>query len=205
MSQPFTDRQALERHVGQHLTEIMQAIEAAQGDAALFPTGLTPAMMRALSFARGARPPLMAEPEPETADQTVDRLCRAVDAERDRRTALDFVYDFGATPAVDDQGEEIEAGERHLQMRAEDRGNWQALQGAALTAVVSGQPDAIMPMRAEDNWNIQTTAAQVLQVLAEMIGHGAALLFHGGALKSAIRAAEDPTTVDIMAGWPEQS
>lgn len=57
-------------------------------------------------------------------------------------------------------------------------------------------------MRAEDNWNIQTTAPQVLQVLAAMITHGSALLFHGGALKSAIRSAEDPASIDIMDGWP---
>lgn len=129
-------------------------------------------------------------------------ICRQIDAERDRRTALDFAYDFGATPAVDDSGAQIAAGERLLQMRPEDQRNWQALQGAALTAIVSGAPDTTLPMRAEDNWNIQTTAAQVLQVLAAMTAHGADLLFHGGALKSQVRAAVDPSSVDWMSGWP---
>ena len=59
-----------------------------------------------------------------------------------------------------------------------------------------------LPMRAEDNWNIQTTAALVLQVLAAMTAHASALLFHGGALKSQVRAAADPTSVDWMIGWP---
>lgn len=140
--------------------------------------------------------------DPPQIAPTVDELCAAVDAERDRRTSRDFAYDFGVTPALDDNGAEIEAGVRHLQMRPEDRANWQALQGAALTAVVSGQPDVILPMRAEDNWNIQTTAPQVLQVMATMITHGSALLFHGGALKSAIRSAEDPASINIMDGWP---
>lgn len=131
-----------------------------------------------------------------------DRLCAAVDAERDRRTALDFAYDFGSAPAINGAGQSIEAGVRRLQMRSNDRANWQALQGAALTAVVSGAPATVMPMRAEDNWNIQTTAAEVLQVLAAMTAHGAALLFHGAALKDAIRSAADPSEVDIAAGWP---
>ncbi|MCO8030511.1 hypothetical protein NI454_11180 [Brevundimonas diminuta] len=65
-------------------------------------------------------------------------------------------------------------------MRPEDQRNWQALQGAALTAIVSGAPDTTPPLRAEHNWNIQTTATQVLQVLAAMTAHAPVLLFHGG-------------------------
>ena len=131
------------------------------------------------------------------------RRCAQVDAERDRRMAQDFAYDFGETPAVNDAGEEIAAGERLLQMTPLDRANWQTLQGAALTAVISGAAETVLPMRAEDNWNIKTTAFQVLQVLAAMTQHGAALLFAGGAIKSAIRAAEDPASIDITEGWPE--
>ena len=72
----------------------------------------------------------------------------------------------------------------------------------ARTAIVSGAPDTTLPMRAEDNWNIQTTAAQVLQVLAAMTAHASSLLFHGGALKSQMRAAADPASVDWTTGWP---
>lgn len=132
---------------------------------------------------------------------SVEQLCVLIDAERDRRTAEDFAYDFGATLALDDTGAEIAAGIRQLQMRAEDQRNWQALQGAALTAVVSGAPESVLPMRAEDNWNIQTTATQVLQVLAAMTAKGSALLFYGGALKSQQRAVY-PTVIDHMEGWP---
>ena len=139
--------------------------------------------------------------EPEPVMPTVEQLCAAIDAERDRRMALDFAHDFGATPALDDTGAEIEAGVRLMQMRPEDQRNWQALQGAALTAVVSGAPETILPMRAEDNWNIQTTALQVLAVLAAMTAKGAGLLFHGGALKSQQRAIY-PEAVDISTGWP---
>lgn len=140
--------------------------------------------------------------EPEPPALTAEEICRQIDAERDRRTALDFAYDYGETPALDDTGAEIAAGVRLLQMQPEDRANWQALQGAALTAVVSGVPETILPMRSEDNWNIQTTAAQVLQVLAAMTANRAALLFHGGALKSQQRAVY-PAIIDRMVGWPE--
>lgn len=132
---------------------------------------------------------------------TVDELCALIDAERDRRTAQDFAYDFGETLALDDAGAEIAAGVRQLQMRPEDQRNWQALQGAALSAVVSGAPNTILPMRAEDNWNIQTTALQVLAVLAAMTEKGSRLLFHGGALKSQQRASY-PVVIDRMEGWP---
>lgn len=157
---------------------------------------------RSLSFS-STTAALLTPPEPATQEEIVARRCAQVDAERDRRMAQDFAYDFGETPAVNDAGEEIAAGERLLQMTPLDRANWQTLQGAALTAVISGAAETVLPMRAEDNWNIKTTAFQVLQVLAAMTQHGAALLFAGGAIKSAIRAAEDPASIDITEGWPE--
>lgn len=200
----FSNRAAVEAAVRSCFTDVATILGSAKTDAALYPEGLPAHIDRALRFS-STMASTLAPAEPAMPEQVVASLCAAVDAERDRRLALDFTYDFGETPAVDDGGVEIEAGERHLQMRESDRANWQALQGAALTAIVSGQPNTVLPMRAEDNWNIQTTATQVLQVLAAMTAHGAALLFHGGALKSAIRAAEDPASIDILTGWPEAS
>lgn len=155
--------------------------------------------------AHGIVRPVVPPPAP-----TAEDICRMIDAERDRRTALDFAYDFGTTLAFDDErttkgpgfGQEIAAGVRLLQMRTEDQDNWRTAQGAALTAKVLGAPGAIQPMRAEDNWNVQTTADQVLHVLSQITAHGAALLFYGGALKSKVRAAADPSSVDWMTGWP---
>lgn len=148
--------------------------------------------------------------EPEAPAPTAEGICRQIDAERDRRIALDFAYDFGTTLAFDDErttkgpgfGQEIAAGVRLLQMRTEDQDNWRTAQGAALTAVISGAPDTTLPMRAEDNWNVQTTADQVLHVLSLITAHASALLFHGGALKSQVRTAADPSSVDWMTGWP---
>lgn len=133
----------------------------------------------------------------------------AIDAERDRRQQLDFSHDFGAVDAIDDFGAEIEAGVRILQMRSADQLNWGFLQSQALAAVVAGGAATLMPMRAEDNWNVQTTASQVLAVTAAMFARNAILLFYGGQLKSQARvaiAAGDHAVlaaVPIETGWPE--
>lgn len=200
----FGTKAAVEEAIRSRFSEISAILSAVGVNPALYPAGLPASLERAMRFS-ATMASTLTPPEPLTPEEVVARLCMAVDAERDRRLALDFTYDFGETQAVDDSGAEIEAGERRLQMGPLDRSNWQTLQGAALTAVTSGQPATVLPMRAEDNWNIRTTAAQVLQVLAAMTAHGSALLFHGGALKTAIRTAEDPSSIDIMAGWPEPS
>lgn len=134
-------------------------------------------------------------------------LLNAITAERDARNAEDFVWDFGSTVAVDDFGAEEPAGERALQMRPEDQRNWAALQGQAVAAVMNGAPDHIMPMRAGDNANIQTTAAETLAILAAMSARSTANLFRGGRLKSEVRAAvaaDDAAALDaldISTGW----
>lgn len=139
--------------------------------------------------------------EPEPVVVTVEQLCAAIDAERDRRLDTDFVFDFGATLAVDDGGTEIAAGERALQMRPLDVSNWLALYSVATVAVMSGNGAAVLPMRAEDNWNIQTPATQVLDALTAAFARGSALTMAGGAIKSQQRAAY-PEVIDITLGWP---
>lgn len=138
----------------------------------------------------------------EVRPVSVEEACARVDAERDRRLALDFAYDFGATLAIDDAGTEIEAGVRALQMAPANRADWQTVHGLALAAIISGSPTAVMPIRCEDNWNVQTTALEIVACLTAATLRGSALVFHGGALKTAIWAAEDPTAIDIMVGWP---
>lgn len=132
-------------------------------------------------------------------------MLAAIDAERDRRQQLDFTYAFGELAAIDDVGQSIAAGDRELQMRLADQLNWQALQSQAVVAVMAGQGGALMPMRAEDNWNVQTTAADVLTVTSAMFMRNAGLLFFGGALKSQVRAAANGSALDainISIGWP---
>lgn len=191
----------VEQAVQAALSTVVGVLASARDNRTLYPDGLPAKLERALSFSSSTTA-MLTPPEPASPEEIVAQRCAQVDAERDRRMAQDFAYDFGKTPALNELGEEIAAGERLLQMTSLDRANWQTLQGAALTAVISGAPETTLPMRAEDNWNIQTTAEQVLAVLAAMTQHGAALLFAGGAIKSAIRVAEDPTSIDIMDGWP---
>lgn len=140
--------------------------------------------------------------EPEPVEKTVEELCAEVDAERDRRNQSDFNYHFVDTLAINDHGEAIDAGVRAFQMSLSDQLNWNVLRGEALSAIISDQGNVIMPMRAEDNWNVQTTAQQTLAVLSAMTQRGSLLLFYGGMLKSQLRQAEDPSAIDIYAGWP---
>lgn len=133
-------------------------------------------------------------------------MLTAADARRDECQQSDFTYDFGEIEALDDAGQSIPAGERALQMRYDpDQRNWQALQSQAVLAVMAGQGTTVMPMRAEDNWNVQTTASDVLAATTAMFLRNAAILFHGGALKSQIRAAGSGSALDainITTGWP---
>lgn len=133
-------------------------------------------------------------------------LLRAIDAERDRRQQLDFVQDFGELEAVNDALQTIAAGTRQLQMRFDrDQLNWQALQSQALLATVAGHGDAVLPMRAEDNWNIQTQASDVLNVTTAMFARNAQILFFAAGLKTQVRAASTGAALDalnILVGWP---
>lgn len=131
-------------------------------------------------------------------------MLRQIDLKRDELQQADFVHDFGAIEAIDDFGLVIAAGERLLQMRPEDRTNWQDLRSEAALVPAEARATTLMPMRAEDNWNIQTSAADVLAVTSAMFARNAGYLFRGGVMKSRTRAAEDHAaldTIDIEAGW----
>lgn len=144
--------------------------------------------------------------EPIPLEERKAALLVAVDAERDRRQQLDVVYNFGEIVAIDDAGNEAPAGPKALQMKFEpDQRNWLGLQSQALAAVISGQGEMIMPMRAEDNFNVQTTAVQVLGATAALFARNAAILFFGGQLKTQVRNAPSGEALDainIGIGWP---
>lgn len=144
--------------------------------------------------------------EPIPLDARKAAILTAIDTERDRRQQLDFAYDFGDTPAINPAKETVTAGVKALQMRFDpDQRNWQALQSQAVVAVIMGQPEALAPMRVEDNWNVQTSALQVLEVTAAMVARNGAILFFGGDLKDQVRAAATGSALDainINIGWP---
>lgn len=137
----------------------------------------------------------------------LDALLRDIDTKRDELQQADFEYDFGELLAIDDFDNELPAGIRRLQMRPEDRANWGDLQAQAMVAGMANLPDTLLPMRAEDNFNVQTTAGDVLVVTSAMFARNAGYLFKGGALKSRARqavAADDAEAfdlIDIEAGW----
>lgn len=143
-------------------------------------------------------------PPPLAQVQAAELL--AIDAERDRLQQLDLPYDFGDTIAINDAGDQEEAGIRTLQMKFQpDQDNWTKLHALALAAVLTGAPNTVLPMRCDDNWNVQTPATQVLAVYAAGAQRNAAYLFYGGALKSQVRAAEtveDALAPRANAEWP---
>lgn len=128
-----------------------------------------------------------------------------------------FAWDFGDTPGKNDKGVSTgAAGAQTLQMRQappnDDIRNWQSAHAAALTALVAGLPDAIQPIKTSDNVWVQTTAAQVIQVL--VTGDGAQMpmfrrqqliLENFGRLKALIESAGSKAQildVDLEEGWP---
>ena len=155
-----------------------------------------------LGYEEDSPPPLAT---PTLSDVQAAKL-DAIDFHRDMLQQVDFAYDFGITEAIDDSGTVVPAGVRLLQMRRNpDQTNWQALQSQAMLAVMTGNSGLIMPMRAEDNWNVQTTAMDVLTVTSAMFQRNAALLFVGGAMKTAVRAMTEVADVeafDETVGWP---
>ncbi|MET3527271.1 hypothetical protein [Phenylobacterium koreense] len=188
---------------------MIPAEQAALGVVEYQPAGPVPAGQRVLGtylITQGGVVVERYQLEPIPLEERKAALLIAIDAERDRRQQLDLVYDFGEIVAVDDAGNEAPAGQKALQMKFEpDQRNWLGLQSQALAAVFSGQGELVMPMRAEDNFNVQTTALQVLGATAAMVARNAAILFFGGQLKTQVRNAANATVLDainINIGWP---
>lgn len=126
-------------------------------------------------------------------------FCHMVDTERDQRINSDYSFDFGETPAISDAGVEIEAGVRSLQMAPNNIRDWQALYMVALAA----PPGTLLPIRTEDNWNVQCVREQLLQCLTGAFQRGSVLTFYGGALKSQIRTApQNGAQIVASANWP---
>lgn len=158
---------------------------------------------------------------PTRAWQTASKLLADLKAER--TAAADAWYqtlrhapmswDFAAIAGKDDAGAGTgAAGVQTLQMSDDDQSNWQAVTIAAQLAVAGGQGAAILPLKTTANVWVQTTNAQVLQVMA--LGDGVqpgayarafAMLQRVGAIKLAIARAASKAAVaaiDVTAGYP---
>lgn len=142
----------------------------------------------------------------------------AIDVAFLTRNTANFPWDFGAIEALDDLGVSVgAAGVRSLQIRdMEDKTNWTAAHTVAMSAVALGAPATIVPLKCDDNVWVQTTALQVMQVLAlgeggriSLFSRQAANLARYGALKKPCAEAADQADLDAIdegliggAGWP---
>ena len=182
---------------------------ASRGIAVIQPAGPVPAskrIARTIISDVGGQPQFVNVLEDIPLTDLKAAIVNAIDGARDERMQSDFTYDFGQTAALADDGASEPAGPRALQMRFDpDQRNWQALQSQAVVAVISSAPDTLMPLRAGDNRNVQTTAAQVLAVTTAMFLRNASILFFAAGLKAQVRAAADATAalaIDTSVGWP---
>ncbi len=135
--------------------------------------------------------------EPETPALTAEDICRQIDAERDRRQALDFEYDFGDAVAVLDDDTQERAGVRSLQMGARNKTDWLGQQARALA-----DPGRLIFVRASDNANLIVPAQVWLAAFEAGADRDERLMAFGGRMKSQVRAAADPSSVDWTTGWP---
>lgn len=129
---------------------------------------------------------------------TVEEICRQIDAERDRRQALDLEYDFRDAVAVLDDDTQERAGIRSLQMAPRNKTDWLGQQARALA-----DPGRLIFVRASDNANLVVPAPVWLAAFEFGADRDERLMAYGGRLKSQVRAAENPSLIDWREGWPE--
>lgn len=137
----------------------------------------------------------------------IDAECARIDAERDRRQALDFRFDFGETPAVLDDGSIVPAHDRALQMGGRNKRDWMAQQGRALVAVQAGAEDVIILVRASDNANLLVPPAQFLETFEAGAERDQNLMIYAAQRKTLVRAQTSSAGVVATrqvtdAGWP---
>lgn len=131
----------------------------------------------------------VSEPPPTAAE-----ICREIDNERDTR--IDGGFTFGANT---------------YQSRPSDREN---VMGAAQLALAYlgadgdpsslrwANPDADFVWIAADNQTVPLTAADVVALLQAGVAFKSALTFYARAMKDAVIAAEDPSSVPWRDNWP---
>lgn len=177
MSQPaFADRASLNQYVGERLNEISDAITSVEEDEAMFPTGLTRGLAQALSFARGAAPPLLAKPNPPNLDDCLKAL-----AVLRWQKSQSFTYD-GVSAAPADSA-------------------LAAVTGFVVAAQIAPPEGATVWKLAQNEFRLWSFE-QVVNYGIAIRTHIQACFDREEALTGVIVEAEDPASVDITSGWP---
>lgn len=133
--------------------------------------------------------------EPEPPEPTAEDIFRQIDAERDRRIDGGFTF----------QGE-------RLQSRPSDRENVMGAAQLAMGYLAAGgdpsslrwsAPDNDFVWITSDNGTIPLTAPDTISMFQAGVAFKSALTFYARAMKDAVIAAEDPSSVEWREGWPE--
>ena len=132
--------------------------------------------------------------EPETPAPTSSEICREIDNERDAR--IDGGFTFGANT---------------YQSRPSDRENVMGAAQLALAYLGAGgdpsslrwaNPDADFVWIAADNQTVPMTAADMVSLFQAGVAFKSALTFYARAMKDAVIAADDPSSIQWRNGWP---
>lgn len=171
------------------LVELSDAIAAARAEGVL--SDELPQRYRLLSsyvntavhgYAASAAPP------------SAQTIATSIDKERDRRINGGFEWN-GMT----------------FQSRASDRENILGSAQLAMAAIGQGaqpgdyhwaNPDGDFEWILADNSKINLDAWDVMGLFQTGVAFKAALTFYARALKDAVLEAEDPTSIDVVNGWP---
>lgn len=132
--------------------------------------------------------------EPELPEPTAEEICREIDSERDAR--IDGGFTFGA---------------HTYQSRPSDRENVMGAAQLALAYLGGGgdpsslrwaNPDADFVWIAADNQTVPLTAPEVVALFQAGVAFKSALTFYARAMKDAVIAAENPSSVLWQDSWP---
>lgn len=99
--------------------------------------------------------------------------------------------------AVLDDDTQERAGVRSLQMAPRNKTDWLGQQARALA-----DPERLIFVRASDNANLVVPAPLWLAAFEFGADRDERLMAFGGRMKSQVRAAENPSSIDWREGWP---
>lgn len=169
-------RSEVEALVGARLAEVAEVLALVELDEAIFPAGLPAPLARALSFAKGTAPVLLAERE----GPTIERSLAALASLRWQKSQA-FTYDGVANAPADSA--------------------LAAVTGFVVAAQIAPPEGATVWKLGQNEFRLWTFEQVVAYGIA-IRTHIQACFDREEALTALIVAAEEPGSVDIASGWP---